>query len=155
MGPGRERRTTREVIALAPHDRLGTASTQLAADPTRRFDPAIAHRQLAESGRAGLAAIELTEISAVQSWPNRLGRCCNRQHRRHASIPLTMPSPEPHRSRSGHGRRKWLITTREWQVQMHVPFRLSQRRPKLIPQGYGRHAAQNYFFLTLTWNMVL
>jgi hypothetical protein len=40
---------------------------------------------------------------------------------------------EPHRSRSGHGRRKWSITLAKWQVQMH----LRDSRGSAMPKAYG------------------
>jgi len=110
---------------VAPHDLRTTASTQTTAStrttacPMRRPVSAVARRRLTASRRTSLTTIGPTDASAVLSWPARLANGCNRQHPGRQPIPLLMTSLEPHRSRSGHGRRKWLITTSKWLVQMH------------------------------------
>jgi hypothetical protein len=115
------------VIALAPHRPRTTARTRTTASnrttacPMRRPVLAVARRGLTASWRTSLTTIEPTDASAVLSWPARLANGCNRQHPGRQPMPLLMTSLEPHRSRSGHGGRKWLITTSKWLVQMHKP----------------------------------
>ena len=120
---------------MAPHDLQTMASTHTTARPMRRPVPVIVRRQLTTpwpttlwvttACRTGLTAIEPTDTSAARSWPRQRANGCNRQHPHDPPMSLPMTSLEPHRSRSGHGRRKWWITTSEWHVQMHKAIRWS------------------------------
>ena len=103
---------------MAPHKPQTAASTQTAAITKTMACPM---RRLTASWRTSPTAIEPTNASAVRRRPNRLANDCNRQHLRHRPISLPMTSLESHRSRSGHGRRKWSITSSKWRVQMHKP----------------------------------